>query len=65
MKHTTKVSDYVKANRKGSREAELMFSVGWTAKTKVHKNKKQYNRKDQSWKSQSDLFLFIIIANFT
>ncbi len=37
--------DYVKANRKGSRDAELENSSGWTCKHKVHKSKKQYNRK--------------------
>ncbi|MDL2224425.1 hypothetical protein LJB92_03840 [Bacteroidales bacterium OttesenSCG-928-M06] len=57
MKKKTKIGDYVKANRKGSREAELTVSVGWTSKTKVHKNKKKYNRKDQNWKSESDLFV--------
>lgn len=58
MKKKGKVADYVKASRKGSREAELTVSVGWTSKTKVHKSKKSYNRKDQSWKSEPDLFLF-------
>lgn len=50
------VSDYMKANRKGSREAELDLSAGWTAKTKVHKSRKHYDRKGQNWKSDSDLF---------
>ena len=36
--------DYLKANRIGAREAELENSTGWTAKRKVHKNKKAYNR---------------------
>jgi hypothetical protein len=62
MKTTGKVSDYVKANRKGSREAELEISVGWTAKTRIHKSKKQYDRKGRNWKSDSDLFLFKIIT---
>ena len=44
------ILDYVKANRKGSREAELEVSIGWAAKTKVHKNKKKYDRKDRDWK---------------
>jgi hypothetical protein len=56
MKTKGKVSDYVKTNRKGSREAELEISTGWTAKTKVHKSKKQYDRKGWNWKSDSDLF---------
>ncbi|MDR1897380.1 MAG: hypothetical protein LBR10_11380 [Prevotellaceae bacterium] len=56
MKKKGKVSDYVKANRKGSREAELEISAGWTSKTKIHKSRKQYNRKGQNWKNDSDLF---------
>ena len=58
MKKYGKVSDYIKANRKGSREAELEVSAGWTAKTKIHKNKKKYSRKDRSWqKDDSGLSL--------
>ena len=34
-----------KANRKGSRDAELELSVGWVATTKVHKSEKTYSRK--------------------
>lgn len=40
-----KVSDYVKANRKGSRDAELEFSSGWIGKHKIHKSKKAHPRK--------------------
>jgi hypothetical protein len=58
MKKKEKANDYVKANRKGSREAELEFSAGWTAKTKVHKSKKQYDRKSQNWKNDSGFFHF-------
>jgi hypothetical protein len=58
MKRKGNVSDYVKANRKGSREAEFAVSAGWTSKTKVHKSKKQYDRKGQNWKNDSDLFPF-------
>ncbi|GHT50434.1 hypothetical protein AGMMS49982_05720 [Bacteroidia bacterium] len=58
------VSDYMKANRKGSREAELALTAGWTAKTKVHKSKKHYDRKGQNWKSDSDLFGLNNIALF-
>ncbi|KAA6302796.1 MAG: hypothetical protein EZS26_000966 [Candidatus Ordinivivax streblomastigis] len=63
MKKRVKVSAYVKANRKGSREAEFEISAGWTSKTKVHKTKKQYNRKDQDWKNDSGLFLYRKINN--
>lgn len=58
MKKKTKASDYIKANRKGSREAELEISIGWTPKTKVHKNKKRYDRKDQNWRKDSGLSSF-------
>ncbi len=37
--------DYLKANRKGSRDAELENASGWGAKNKVHKSKKEYSRK--------------------
>ena len=35
-----------KASRKGSRDAELEAHP-WTSKNKVHKSKKNYNRKDK------------------
>jgi hypothetical protein len=57
MKEREKVGAYIKANRKGSREAELEISAGWTAKTKVHKNKRKYNRKDRSWRNDSGLLI--------
>jgi len=40
-----KTSDYIKANRKGSREAELEVENGWKASHKVHSSKKTYTRK--------------------
>ena len=36
--------DYIKANRKGSRDAELEFSTGWIATHKIHKSDKNYCR---------------------
>ena len=42
-----KVSDYIKANRKGSRDAELSFEHGWKATLKVHPSKKSYTRKSK------------------
>ncbi len=39
-----KLKDYIKANRKGSRDAELEFSTGWSSKHKVHRSKKLYKR---------------------
>ncbi len=44
---TNKVSDYIKANRKGSRDAELENKTGWSAKTKKHKTAKDYDRKEK------------------
>jgi hypothetical protein len=58
MKQQGKISDYVRASRKGSREAELELSVGWTSKSKVHKNKKKYDRKDRDWQNDSGLSSF-------
>ena len=37
--------DYIKANRKGSRDAELEFETGFVTSHKVHKSKKDYQRK--------------------
>jgi hypothetical protein len=41
------ISDYIKANREGSRNSELENSTGWVSKHKVHKSKKTYNRKNK------------------
>jgi hypothetical protein len=40
-----KTSDYIKASRKGSREAELENENGFKAVLKVHKSQKTYTRK--------------------
>ena len=40
-----KLSDYIKANRRGSREAELENSTGFVAVRKLHRSKKTYIRK--------------------
>lgn len=44
--------DYLKANRIGSRLAELENSNGFKSMHKVHKSKKAYNRKDKKWKRE-------------
>jgi hypothetical protein len=36
--------DYIKANRKASREIEMDDETGWTAKNKPHKMKTDYKR---------------------
>jgi hypothetical protein len=47
MKMKTKIEliDFIKANRRGSREFELEFSTGWTSKHKIHSTEKIYSRK--------------------
>ena len=40
-----KPSDYIKANRKGSRDAELENQTGWHGSHKIHKSVKNYSRK--------------------
>jgi len=40
-----KQSDYIKANRKGSREAELEDSTGFRGSHKIHASVKTYSRK--------------------
>lgn len=45
LKTKLTIEDYIKASRRGSREAELENQSGWTAKHKVHKSKKNYTRK--------------------
>jgi hypothetical protein len=40
-----KLDDYIKANRKGSGDAELSFENGWKAKHRVHRSKKNYTQK--------------------
>jgi hypothetical protein len=63
MKKDEKVSDYVKANRKGSREAEYEASTGWTSKPKVQKTTKKYNRKDRGWKKSDSGLSFLYKTN--
>ena len=41
------VIDYIKANRKGSRDAELEDSTGFQSIHKVHTSKKTYTRKEK------------------
>lgn len=38
--------DYIKANRKASREIELEDKTGFVAKHKIHKSEKTYSRKN-------------------
>jgi len=45
-KKYNQLDDYIKANRKGSRQAELENSTGFKSVTKVHKSLKKYSRKN-------------------
>lgn len=44
-KKKNKISDYILASRKGSRDAELENSTGFKSINKVQPSKKTYNRK--------------------
>lgn len=46
MKIKKKLDPYIKANRKGSRDAELENSTGFVSKHKVHRSLKSYSRKN-------------------
>ncbi len=42
------LEDYIKANRKGNREAEMdLLGPGFHSKNKIHKSKKNYTRKEK------------------
>lgn len=45
---TNNLNDWLKANRRGSRDAELENSTGWKSKTKKHKTLKDYSRKGKN-----------------
>lgn len=51
--------DYIKANRRGSREAELQDRGGWKSVLRVHETKKRYkrNQKHKGSGKNPDLFL--------
>jgi len=60
MKNKNFNLDYVKANRKGSRDAEIETSSGFISKHKVHKSKKSYTRKYKH-KAKSNDFAFCLL----
>lgn len=41
-------ADYITANRKGSREAEMEFSTGFKSTHRIHTSKKTYSRKKEN-----------------
>ena len=48
MKKKNKFLDYIKANRKGSRDAEIEDETGFKSIHKIHKSNKSYNRKKKN-----------------
>jgi hypothetical protein len=48
-KKSITVKDYIKANRKGSRDAALEGKTGFVAKSKIHKGEKNYIRVKKNW----------------
>ncbi len=53
VKKNNQLDDYIKANRKGSRQAEMENNPGFKSNHKVHKNYSKYSRKN----SINDLIL--------
>ena len=56
--------DILKANRKGSRDAELENSTGWVSTHKVHKSENIYCRK-QKHKTISNDGFFVLKNNIS
>ncbi len=49
------VADYLKAVKKADRDIQLSEQIGFQSTTKVHKNKKLYNRKDnKKWPDSNE-----------
>ena len=59
--HIGNENDYIKANRKGSREAEIELFGHPINYTKVHKNKKVYTRKDKHRGKRFDVYFYELI----
>lgn len=60
-KMTIGLDDYIKVNRKLSREEELARNGGrWVAKDRPHKNKKAYDRK----RDKKNLDSFLSLSSF-
>ena len=61
---SNKTLDILKANRKGSRDAELENSNGFKSTHKVFKSKKTYNRKSKNSKINKLEFYYFISVSF-
>jgi hypothetical protein len=57
-------NDYLKAIRKGSRDAEIENSSGWKCTHKIHKSANFYNRKNKHKKTIRDDGFFTKLKNF-
>ena len=54
-KSSITLEDYIKANRKGNREAEMeLLGPGFHSKNKIHKSEKIYTRKEKHRKNYED-----------
>ena len=53
--------EYIKANRKGSREAELENHGRPVSHNRIHVSKKVYNRKRMKKVSEKDTFFFVML----
>ena len=62
MKTKITKADYIKANRKACREAEILAVGHPIARHRVHASKKQYNRKKFK-AGQNDLPYFFAVFN--
>lgn len=61
-KKTNGLLDYIKANRKGSREAEIENHSHPISHNRVHVSKKVYNRKRNKADYKGDLPYFFVIS---
>jgi hypothetical protein len=49
------LEDYIKANRKGNREAEMeLLGPGFHSKNRIHKSEKIYTRKEKHKKNYEE-----------
>lgn len=62
IKNKITQEDYIKVNKKLSREEEYSWHIGWVATDRPHKNKKKYDRK-RDRKINSYLFSLISICS--
>lgn len=54
-KSSITLEDYIKANRKGNREAEMeLLGPGFHSKNKIHKSGKTYTRKEKHRKNYEE-----------